>query len=126
MQYISLINLLKASLAYGKRLTICVQCTLMGLVSGYHKRPEVSYTVASMTISIDAKCYYVLVFIRSRSTWGPSYIYPGVQVTPHPSPMKGGTREIAGSLPCSAAIRMGLVCMLHQAETKYEGIICHS
>ena len=25
----------------------------------------------SMTISIDAKCYYVLVFIRSCSTWGP-------------------------------------------------------
>ena len=24
-----------------------------------------------MTISIDAKCYYVLVFIMSRSTWGP-------------------------------------------------------
>ena len=32
---------------------------------------EVSYAVASMTISIDAKCNYVLVFIRSRSTWGP-------------------------------------------------------
>ena len=33
---------------------------------------EVSYAVASMTISIDAKCYYVLlVFIRSRSTWEP-------------------------------------------------------
>ena len=39
MQYISLINLLKASLVYGKRLTTCVHCTLLGLVSGYHKRP---------------------------------------------------------------------------------------
>ena len=39
MQYISPINLLKASLVYGKRLTICVQCTLLGLVSSYHKRP---------------------------------------------------------------------------------------
>ena len=39
MQYISLINLLKTSLIYDKRLTISVQCTLLGLVSGYHKRP---------------------------------------------------------------------------------------
>ena len=39
MQYISPINLLKASLVYGKRITICVQCTLLGLVSGYHKWP---------------------------------------------------------------------------------------
>ena len=42
MQYVSPINLLKASLVvYGKRLTICVQCTLLVLVSGYHyhKRP---------------------------------------------------------------------------------------
>ena len=39
MQYISPINLLKASLVYGKRLTICVQCALLVLVSGYHKRP---------------------------------------------------------------------------------------
>eukprot|EP00731_Ephydatia_muelleri_P033616 Em0033g32a len=50
MQYISLINLLKASLVYGKRLTICVQCTLLGLVSGYYKRP---------------------ILLRSHSTWGP-------------------------------------------------------
>ena len=28
----------ESKLAYGKRLTICVQCTLLGLV-GYHKRP---------------------------------------------------------------------------------------
>ena len=39
MQYISPINLLKASLVYSKRLTVCVQCTLLVLVSGYHKRP---------------------------------------------------------------------------------------
>ncbi|KAL5503327.1 hypothetical protein EMCRGX_G010256 [Ephydatia muelleri] len=38
-EYISPINLLKASLVYGKRLTICVQCALLVLVSGYHKRP---------------------------------------------------------------------------------------
>ena len=72
MQYISLINLLKASLAYGKRLTICA-CAMhfigVGLrLSQAADSAEVSYTVASMTISIDAKCYYVLVFIRSRST----------------------------------------------------------
>ena len=29
---------------------------------------EHQYMGISMTISIDAKCYYVLVFIRSRST----------------------------------------------------------
>ena len=31
---------------------------------------EVSYAVARMTIPIDAKCYYVLDFIRSRRDYG--------------------------------------------------------
>ena len=70
MQYISLINLLKASLVYH---SLCAMHFIgVGLrLSQAADSAEVSYTVASMTISIDAKCYYVLVFIRSRSTWGP-------------------------------------------------------
>ena len=49
MQYISPINLLKASLVYGKRLTICVHCTLLVLglqLSQAADSAEVSYAVA--------------------------------------------------------------------------------
>ena len=51
--------------------TCTCKCVGVGLrLSQAADSAEVSYAVASMTISIDAKCYYVLVFIRSRSTWG--------------------------------------------------------
>ena len=51
--------------------TCMCKCVGVGLrLSQAADSAEVSYAVASMTISIDAKCYYVLVFIRSRSTWG--------------------------------------------------------
>ena len=67
MQYISPINLLKASLVYGKRLKICVRCTLLVLhgleLSQAAASVEVSYTMALI-------CYLHFAFLqRFDSNW---------------------------------------------------------
>ena len=60
-----------------------------------------------MTISIDAKCYYVPVFIMSRSTWGP--LSQGLSVD---SAEVSYAMALLPSFCFSAAFRFELVSML--------------